>query len=153
MATDQSAVVRIQVAEALWRLGDEQGLTVLATGTVSNFADDQIVSVIALAEPRDKRVMEHIRGKLTSEWDEVALAAARAMGMLGSDEGYGVALKGARSGDPRQKVLAALALGAIGRSDAQTTLGTLIKDGDPNVRLAAATGVLQLSNGSITRAQ
>jgi HEAT repeat protein len=153
MINDPEAIVRLQAAEAMWRLGDEQGLSVLATGTVSKFADDQIIAVIALAGPKDKRVAEHVRGKLTSEWDEVALAAARSMGELGTDEGYGVAMKGARSPDPRQKVLAALAFGAIGRTDAQSTLANLLRDGDQNVRLAAATGVLQLNNGTVTRAQ
>ena len=152
MINDPEAIVRLQAAEALWRLGDEHGLSVLATGTVSRFPDDQIVAVLGLAGPKDKRIAEHVRGKLTSEWDEVALAAARSMGELGSDEGYGVALKGAQSPDPRQKVLAALAFGAIGRSDAQRTLGKLLQDGDANVRLAAATGLLELNNSSVSRA-
>jgi HEAT repeat protein len=64
--------------------------------------------------------------------------------MVGSDEGFGVAVKASKSTDPRQRVLAALALGAIGRSDAQDTLRKLLSDGDPDVRLAAATALLQL---------
>ena len=36
------------------------------------------------------------------------------------------------------------ALGAIGRADAQETLATLLKDPDPDVRLAAASAILQL---------
>ena len=68
--------------------------------------------------------------------------AARAMGMLGSDEGYVIAQKGAGSSDANQRVLAALALGAIARSDTQDILRKLLADGDANVRIAAATAIL-----------
>jgi HEAT repeat protein len=44
--------------------------------------------------------------------------------------------------------MAALALGDIGRSDAQDELKSLLKDRDPGVRLAAATAVLQLKAAS-----
>jgi len=72
------------------------------------------------------------------------LVAARAMGMLGSDEGYVIAQKGATSSDANQRVLAALAFGAIGRSDTQDMLRKLLADKDANVRIAAATAILQL---------
>ena len=66
------------------------------------------------------------------------------MGMLGSDEGYVVAMKALKSTDPRQRLLAALALGAIGRADAQDELAPLLKDADQTVRIGAATALLQL---------
>ncbi len=78
-----------------------------------------------------------------------ALVAARALGMLDSDEGYGVAMAGATSRDPRQRELAAFAFGAIGRSDAQKYLGTLLHDTNPDVRIAAATAIFQLRAPSI----
>jgi HEAT repeat protein len=49
-----------------------------------------------------------------------------------------------RSADPRIKVMAALALGAIGRSDAQPVLSRFLGDQNPNVKLSAATAILQL---------
>ena len=42
-------------------------------------------------------------------------------------------------------VLAALALGDIGRNDAQGTLAQLLKDQNQDVRIAAATAILELS--------
>jgi len=144
MSRDPNPVVRMQVAEAMWRLGDERALATLVAGTVSKFPDDQMVCVLALAAPRDQRVIHHVRGKLSDEYDEIALVAARAMGELDSDEGYGVAVRGARSNDPRKKVLAAMAFGAIGRSDAQPILAQLLQDPNSAVRLAAATALLQL---------
>jgi HEAT repeat protein len=138
----------------MWRLGDEQGLAALVAGSVSKYPDDQVLCILALAAPRDTRVIEHIRGKLSDEpqnrgYVEIALAAARAMGELGSDEGYAVAARGARTVDPRQKTLAALAFGAIGRTDAQPYLAPLLRDPDPSVRLAAATAILELGRSSL----
>ena len=144
MTSDTDPNVRLQAAEGMWRLGDADGLDTLVVGTVSEYPDDQIVSLLALAEPRDARVAGHLKARLTSEAPEVALAAARALGMVGSDAGYAIAIKGAKSGDVRQKALGTLALGEIGRSDAQSTLAPMLKDADPNVRLAAAKAILQL---------
>ncbi len=141
---DRDATVRLQAAEALWRLGDQRGLEPLIAATISGFPDDQMIVLLALAQPRDLRVSQNIRGALTSEYDEVSLVAARAMGMLNSDEGYGVALKGAKSADPRQRLLAAMAFGAIRRADAQDVLKKLLSDSDPDVRLAAGSAILQL---------
>jgi len=144
MTGDKSAAVVMQVAEARWRLGDIDGLADLISGSVSQHPDEQISAYLAMAGPRDQRVIEHVRGGLTGEYAEVKLAAARAMGMLGSDEGYGIAMHSVKAADPRQRALTALAFGSIGRSDAQPYLSELLKDKDDEVRLAAATGILQL---------
>jgi HEAT repeat protein len=146
MLADSAPAVRLQAAEALWRLGNERGLEVLVGATISKFPDDQMMGTLGLAAPRESRVLGHIVGNLTADYDEVSLVAARAAGMVGSDAGYGVAMKGAHSTDPRQRMLAAWAFGAIGRSDAQDYLGPLLKDPDSDVRLAAATAILQLKS-------
>jgi HEAT repeat protein len=146
MLMDPVAAVRLQAAEALWRLGNEEGLTDLVAATVSAYPDDEIIAVIALAEPRDQRVLGHVSGLLTSDYPEVCLAAARAAGMLGSDEGWAVAVPAVKSSDPRQRALAALAMGAIGRSDLQPYLATLLKDPETYVKICAASGILQLHN-------
>jgi HEAT repeat protein len=132
------------VAEAMWRLGDEKGMETLVAAIVSQSPDDQIIATQGLSATNDKRMAPYFRGKLTTVYDEVNLAAARALGMVGSDEGYGVAQKGAKSSDPRHRHLAALAFGAIGRPDAQGLLSDLLSDSEPSVRLAAAMSILQL---------
>ena len=144
MLSDSSPPVRLQAAEALWRLGNEQGLNHLVAASVSGYADDRMIALLALAGPKDRRVLGHLQGALTSEYDEVSLVAARGCGMLGSDAGYGVALKCVGSSDPRQRLLAAMAFGGIGRSDSQPQLATLLKDAAQDVRLAAAIAILQL---------
>lgn len=144
MIRDSAAIVRLQASEAMWRLNDEAGLDDLIGATLSRYTDDQMIAFLALAEPRDHRVIEHVRGGLTTDFPETNLVAARAMGMLGSDEGYGVATQGAKSDDPRRRALACFAFGAIGRSDSQPILSKLLDDPHPQVRLAAAVAVLQL---------
>jgi HEAT repeat protein len=145
LRSDKDAVVRLQAAEALWRLGDERGLDDLVGATVSMYPDDKMIALLALAQPHDTRMLGHVEGALTDDYPEVALVAARAAGMLGSDHGYGVALNGAKSDDPRQQLLAAMAFGAIGRADAQPTLGKLLDDKDADVRLAAAGALLKIA--------
>jgi len=144
MRDDPDAGVRQQVAEAMWRLGAESALDELVGLTLSSAPDDQMFALLALAAPKVGRVRGVLRGKLTDDYLRTSLVAARAMGMLGSDEGYGVALNGAKSQDKEERFLAARAFGAIGRSDAQPILETLMKDASPEVRLAAASAVLQL---------
>jgi len=146
MQKDVDSAVRLGVAESMWRLGEEQGLKECVAACVSQFPDDQILGSLALAAPKDVRVRPYLRGKLTTPYEEVNLAAARALGVIGEDDGYGVAQKGAKSNDPRQRALAALAFGAIGRADAQSMLAGLLKDGDEAVRIAAAMAVLQLKD-------
>lgn len=144
LLSDRIPSVRIQAAEALWRLGNEQGLKDLAAYAISAYPDDQMIALPAIAETGDQRCIQQVRGELDNDFVEVSLAAARALGMLGSDEGWNVAVPAAHSKDPRQRSLAALAMGAIGRSDLQQYLKDLLKDPEAGVRISAAMAILQL---------
>jgi HEAT repeat protein len=153
MERDREPTVRLQAAEALWRLGDDRGLKTLVAGSISAYPDDVVVSLMALVGPKMRAVSGHIEAALTSDFPEVCLVAARAMGQLGSDEGYGVALQGAHSKDPRQQLLAAMALGDIGRSDSQQVLADLMHQKDTgaippaqDIHVAAAGALLQIGN-------
>lgn len=144
---DPHPAVRQQASESMWRLGDAEAREDLLALTVSTYVDDQMVGFLALAAPRDPEVRKYVSVGLTSDSRDVSLVAARAMGMLGSDEGYAIALRGAKSGNAVHRFLAALALGAIGRTDAQPALRGLLRDKDARVRVAAAAAVLQLAPG------
>jgi len=144
MRLDPHPAVRQQAAEAMWRLGSEEGLEELVGWSISGFQEDRMIGLLGLAAPRNHNVIEHLRGGLVTDSPVVSLVAARALGMIGCDEGYGVALRGAKSADPQQRLLAAFAFGSIGRSDAQEVLRKLLADADPNVRVAAAQAILQL---------
>ena len=151
--TEQDDNVRIQIAESRWRLGDTEVQQMLTSRLVSNFVDDQMWAIMALTSTKDRRVETYIRGKLTDMYIEVALVAARGLGDLGSDAGYPVAMKGVKGTDWRSRFLGAYALGAIGRSDAQSSLAPLLKDSEPRVRVAAAKALLQLRepDGAVTQ--
>lgn len=145
MIIDPETDVRIEVASSLWLSSrDPWAVELLASGVVSQFADDTMTCLLALAGPKDRRAESHIRSKLTDPYVEVGLVSARALGDLGYDDGYGLATGSLRSTDARQRVLSALALGAIGRSDAQSGLKDLLQDSNPRTRLAAAMALLQL---------
>jgi HEAT repeat protein len=148
MQEDRDPDVRLEAAGALWKLGDERGLDDLVAGTISAYPDDQMVALLAITGPHDTRSLGHVEAQLIADYPEVALVAARAAGILGSDRGYGVALIGAKSVDPRQRRLAAMAFGDIGRPDAQPILANLLSDSDTDVRLTAAGALLQISGGT-----
>jgi HEAT repeat protein len=112
-----------------------------------------IVSLLGLAAPKNRAVAGHIEAALTSDFPEVCLVAARALGQLSSDEGFGVAMAGAHMKDPRIQLLAAMALGDIGRTDAQETLASLMHEreggsesGAQDVHVAAAGALLEIGN-------
>jgi HEAT repeat protein len=144
MQHDPEESIRLEAAESLWRLGDQRGLDDLAGFAISKYADDLIISTLALAAPRDPSVIQHVRANLSADYPEVELAAARALGMLGSDEGYSLAMQYLHSSEPRQRWMAAQALGAIGRPDAKAALAPLLSDSEAQVRLAAAAAILEL---------
>jgi HEAT repeat protein len=145
MLRDKEMQVELQAAEALWRLGHRDGLELLVAATYSNVPDDQIMALTALASPKNPQAAVQIRPSLLADLPEVALTAAHGLGQLGSDEGYGVALLYAKSKEARQRSMAALTFGAIGRSDAQDVLAGLLKDStSPEVRLSAAMAILEL---------
>ena len=141
---DASPAVRLQAAEGLWRHGDERGLNALIAATINEAADNQMIAVLALAQPRDPRLDSNIALSMGSPYDEVRLVAARALGMVGNGFGYNEAAAHVDAADARQRALAALALGAIGRPDAKPLLSKLLADPDPSVRVAAASAALQL---------
>jgi HEAT repeat protein len=144
MTKDSAVEVRLQVAEAMWRLGDQEGLKYLVAASISQHPAQQMVGLLGLAGPRNPAVVEHVRSGLGSDYVEVALVAGRALGMLGADDAYALAVKTTKSDEPRQRYLAALALGAIGRADSQGALAAMLNDADKDVRVAAAAGILQL---------
>ncbi|HEX2971518.1 MAG TPA: HEAT repeat domain-containing protein [Tepidisphaeraceae bacterium] len=141
---DAAVETRLQAAEAMWRLGDEEGLKYLVASSISGHPAHQMVGILGLAGPRDTNVIEHVRTGLNSDYIEVALVSARALGLLGSDEAYAKAVEATRSTDIRQRYLAALALGAIARADAQDVLEPMLNDAEADVRVAAAAAILEL---------
>jgi HEAT repeat protein len=80
MRIDHDPRVIQEAAEALWRYGDEDGRDELIALTVSTHPDDAMFGLLALAEPRNIEIREHVRADLVSDYMEESLVAARAMG-------------------------------------------------------------------------
>lgn len=152
MREDPDSNVRLNAAEALWRLRDAEGFEALLAASISGFSDDRVLGTLALAAPADARAQPALEGKLTDDYVEVQLAAARGLGALGSDRGYSVAAARLNDKDARRRAMAALALGEIGRLDAQPRLRPLLADADSYVRLAAATAALKIAETAEARA-
>lgn len=145
---DPNPAVRQQASEALWRLGEMTGAEDLIGLIESHYRDDQMIGILGLASRHDPSVRQHIRPELSSPDTDVKLVAARGLAMLGGgpyDLGYPIAMDGTKEADPKLRVLAALALGAIGRTDEQPVLRDMLNDKDPDVRIAAASAILQLT--------
>ncbi|MEM1013452.1 MAG: HEAT repeat domain-containing protein [Planctomycetota bacterium] len=144
MLGDDDATVRLTAAEALWRFGRRDARDRLMEASLSGYTDDSVIGTLALGVHPDPSAFAMLQGKLTDDYAEVQLAAARALGQLGSDAGFGLAREAASSQEPRLRGMAAAAFGDIGRYDAQADLAALLDDDDLGVQLAAAAAILKL---------
>jgi hypothetical protein len=88
MRTDVDPGVRLQVAEAMWRLGSGDGLEALVGRQHQRLPrrpDDRHARLGRPAQPQRQPLR---LWQPHDAYDEVNLVAARAMGMLGHDDGY-----------------------------------------------------------------
>ncbi len=157
---DSDAGVREHSLEAMARLGNREARQELTFMTGSGVGSDEVFAMGALAATRDQAYMETFRYKLeTAPHLETRLAAARALGVLRSDEGFPLALRTLRLDQPprrdpqdppeeqllRTRQMAAAALGAIGRPDALPALTEVLNDpSDPRVQISAARAILDI---------
>lgn len=152
---EKSSVVRVSLQAALARLGDKRALEQVIAYTQGDRIS-RLVALQSLIELRSPRAREPLRYTLAdpNEYLENRLLAARALGALGSPEGYALAMSALSNNAQditdrmRQRSLAALALGAIGRRDALAALAQVAADpSDQRVQVAAAFAILQITRG------
>ena len=157
---DGDAGVRHHALEAMARLGNPEARQELTFMTNAGIGSEEVFAVTALAGTRDPIYRDTFLYKLdTAAHLETRLAAARGLGLLGSDEGFKVALSALRADRPRSndpndppggqilrvRQLAAAALGAIERVNALPALADLLKnDRDPRVQVSAARAILEI---------
>jgi HEAT repeat protein len=159
---DKDENVVDMVVESKARLGDSEAVEQLIFAANSDMGPQEVTAINTLRDlknPRFKGLFEHKLKNAT--FLETKLAAARALGQLGSDDGYNVAIKalrnpkGGRLGKGETKEIqrsritgmAVHALGAIGNDRALGTLeSTMEKKGDVSVQLAAAKAILEIVN-------
>ena len=151
--------LRANALEAMSLLGAEEARATLYANAYSGTGAEETFALTVLARTRDPRYREMYRQKLESALHlETKLAAARALGMLGDDEGFRTAQEALtyqetrdRRNDPaanrtlRVRQMAALACGAIGDPRALDRLEKMMNDADdPRLQVAAAKAILDI---------
>lgn len=148
-------LLRLQIAEALVKLGDEESIhavraalypsrpeeleaTALAVQILGTLGDRGAVDeLILLSERRDER-----GGQMPAE---IRLAVAAALAQLGERQGAFVAEEFWRHPSAGIRAQSAIVFGLTTGSRNMSRLETMLGDADPRVRVAAAAGVLRIA--------
>lgn len=163
MVNNRDEGVHAQALESLALLGHEDAMRQLAFEANSGTGPQQVFAINALALIRSEKFVPVFKSAFkTGQFPEVKLAAARALGAMGSKEGLSEAMRMIDFSSPNTKVLkddpaenqimrmrqmAALALGDIGDPAALPRLTERMQDNvDPRVQVAAARAILQIAN-------
>lgn len=163
VSSPRNAVVRIQITEAMARLGDEQSLHALRAGVYSQFAEVRVLAINALGAVGDRRMIPALGNVLSNPGMtpppnadrelrqaaeraqmELRLAAAGSLARLGEEAGLSAALNGADHDSPVIRSQAAWALGWFTEQQSLSKLRSLLAtDQPPPVRVSAAASVLR----------
>lgn len=157
---DDDEGVRLQAFEAMALLGDSRAIEQFLHDAFGGRGFKQPFALLTLGRVDTEQVRSALRARLrNAPYIEARLAAARALGMQGCEDGYDLALQSLTWNQPRRDVaddppelqvmrvrsMAALALGQIGRHEALPALKQMMEnENDPRVQLAAATAILMI---------
>lgn len=161
----QAAVTRIQIAEAIAKLGDNTVLNALRAGAYSPYGEVRVVAINAMGEIKDQRMKPALRERLANpdlqvkETEDpaikeqaelmalsVRLAAAGALARMNDPIGKQVVLDGLKNPFPSLRAQAAHALVHFDGPDTMDALQQMLNDESMQVRVTAASGILQRSN-------
>ncbi|MEE8168915.1 MAG: HEAT repeat domain-containing protein [Phycisphaerae bacterium] len=157
---DKTEAVRIQVLEAMVRLGDTSAENRLGLMGLNSSGQKMVVALLALRASSRPAIRQLFEEQFRSGvYDEVRLAAAAGLGRFGSDEGLAFAvdrllhfMPSGRGADTREQetirvmTLAAVALEDIDRPAALSALAeTLHRPPHPTVRVAVARSILAIT--------
>lgn len=149
----QEAIVRIQFAEAIAKLGDDSALNAIRASAYSQFDEVRIMAVTMLGQLQDRRMEKALAQMLMTPPIEIQVAAAGSLARIGRLEGMPVVLKACQSSIPTVRAQAALMLNLYPDLRASTAAVRLLNDPVEQVRLSAAAAILQSAANSVpTRA-
>lgn len=161
-AVDPDPTVQAMAQNRLALLGDAKAMDAVINMTQSPLADEQIDALATLGEARMDTLDPLVVAFRSARQNEVRMAAARALGLHGDTSGQKLALQWLRYKDAnrlspadirkdelheyRVRILAALALGAIGDypASAGPLLAAVRDPASRRVQLAAARAALEL---------
>jgi len=141
------ALSRVQVAEAMVRLGDDEALDPIRAGMYSTFDEVRVLSTLMIGRLGDRSMQPALQRLLEQNPVELRLAAAEALGRFGKAQALPAVLAALDFPSPPVRSQAALALGVFDQPQARAALVRLLDDKDPAVRLAAAAAVLGQGGG------
>jgi HEAT repeat protein len=139
----RAAVVRMQIAEAIVKLGDDTELNALRAGAYNQFDEVRVLAITAMGAVADQRMVPALSKFLANEPAEVRMAAATAMARLGDGEGLGVLQEYLTHEQAVLRAQAAWGLGWFGKPGTMGLLVKLMSDPSQQVRVAAAGSVVR----------
>ncbi|MBL4700060.1 MAG: HEAT repeat domain-containing protein [Phycisphaeraceae bacterium] len=139
----REVIIRIQIAEAIYRLGDVEVLDSIRAGMFSQFDEVRILSAQMTGRLYDRQWEPAIEIALKKDPIELKLAAAGTLGRFGNRHGLDIILDAAQSRSAMLRSQAAICLGMFRNVPPATQmLIGLLTDQVESVRLAAAAGLL-----------
>ncbi|MBL8764286.1 MAG: HEAT repeat domain-containing protein [Phycisphaerae bacterium] len=159
---NEERALRLQVAEAMYKLGETKSVHEIRAALYPSKPEDLEVAALAaqmLGELRDRESITQLVF-LTTKPDaqgalmpaEVRLAAAMSLGKLGLQQGAFVAQEFAGNSNPALRAQAASVYGQSRLRANLAPLSNLLSDTHPLVRLAAAAAVLRITEAGVSDA-
>ncbi len=147
---------RLQVAEALIKLGDRSSLDSVRSALYPSRPEELEATALAvqiLGEVKDRGAIDQLIYLVDSESGrrmpvEVRLAAAGALAKLGLSEGGFIADEYAGSSSALIRAQAATVYGRTGRAEHLPKLERLVRDESARVRVGSAGAILEILGGS-----
>lgn len=156
-------LMKLQIAEAMIKLGDEGQLSVIRAALYPARAEELEATALAvqiLGEVDDRGAVEQLIQLTKSREEterampaEVRLGAAAALAKLGQTRGAFIADEYRADSAAVLRAQAAAVYGETGRSEHLGVLETMLEDGSPLVRVSAASAVLRVSSRGGSRAR
>ena len=104
-------IIRVQIAEAIYRLGDTEVVDSIRSGMFSQFDEVRIISTQILGRLYDRQWEPAMETALRKDPIELKLAAAGSLGRFGNRKGLDIILDAAQSGSALLRSQAAICLG------------------------------------------
>jgi len=143
----KAAIVRLQFAEAIARLGDDSNLSAIRAGAYSKIGEVRVLAVTMMGELNDQAMAPAIAVMLSEPPMELQVAAAATLAKFGDPSGLRVVMLASHSALALQRHQAALALGYFDAPGAVRVLTRLLNDEDRRVRLSAAAAICRRLGG------
>ncbi len=148
----QQAIVRLQVAESMLKLGDESVLDAIRAACYSSFDEVRVLAISMLGKFRDRRMETAFQQMVKKPPIEIQLAAGEALARMKIYNNIlDIVLQGSVMEIPAVRAQAAFTLGLIPDSQSAARLVTLLEDPHPQVRLTAAAAILRAVSGCDVR--